>query len=107
MKVQENVCLPGEINKTFTLLTLITMTGSAPAAKQPPSIQQSASEPIRYVRSEQTVKKFYHGALYQTAIEDSYIGLQCPGGITEGNGELPGNHMWNTWSVNKEDTSVS
>jgi hypothetical protein len=35
------------------------------------------------------------------------IGLQYPRGITEGNGDPPGNHMWNTWSVNKEDIWVS
>jgi hypothetical protein len=35
------------------------------------------------------------------------IGLQYPRGIAEGNGNPPGNHMWNTWSVNKEDIWVS
>jgi hypothetical protein len=34
-------------------------------------------------------------------------GLQYPRGIVEGNGNPPGHHMWNTWSVNKEDIWVS
>jgi len=65
MKLSKNVCLFSNVNKTFTLLILITLTGLALAAKQPPSIKDSASEPIKYVGSEQTAKEFYHGGLYQ------------------------------------------
>jgi len=39
--------------------------------KMPLSIEESASEPIKYVGSEQTVKEFYHGGLYQV------VGVHC------------------------------
>jgi len=35
------------------------------------------------------------------------VGPQYIRGIIEGNGDPPGNHMWNTFSVNKEDIWVS
>jgi len=35
------------------------------------------------------------------------VGTQYFRGIVEGNGNPPGNHMWNTYSVNKEDIWVS
>jgi len=35
------------------------------------------------------------------------LGVQYVRGIAEGNGDPPGKHMWNTYSVNKEDIWVS
>jgi len=49
--------------RSIFLLLLFVLAGFAGAAKQPPSLEESAAEPIKYVGTEQTDKRFYDGAL--------------------------------------------
>jgi hypothetical protein len=44
-------------------LTVGILAGVCAAAKRPPSLEDSAGEPIRYVGKEQSDKRFYDGAL--------------------------------------------
>jgi len=47
----------------FFLLSLFCLTGFSGAAKQPPSLENSAREPIKYVGKQQTDKRYHHGGL--------------------------------------------
>jgi len=51
--------------KSLCLFFLIILSGVAVAAEQPPSIELSAAEPIKYVGTEQPDKRFYDGRLHQ------------------------------------------
>jgi hypothetical protein len=51
--------------RILTIWLLCSLILSVSEAKQPPSLQDSASEPIKYVGADQTDKRFYHGALQQ------------------------------------------
>jgi hypothetical protein len=48
---------------SFVLLVFLILPWSLEAAKQPPSLQESAAEPIKYVGTEQTDKRYYDGGL--------------------------------------------
>jgi hypothetical protein len=48
------------------LLFLFCLAGLCCAATQPPSLEESAREPVKYVGKEQTDKHFYHGGLRHT-----------------------------------------
>ncbi|MHC4474039.1 MAG: hypothetical protein ACYTEL_00230 [Planctomycetota bacterium] len=52
-------------NVIWAVLTIWLLVCGFAGAKQPPSLKDSAGEPIKYVGSEQTDKRFYHGALRQ------------------------------------------
>jgi hypothetical protein len=50
--------------KAIVIMLMVgILAGACAAAKQPPSLEDSAGEPIRYVGKEQSDKRFYDGAL--------------------------------------------
>ncbi|MHC4474063.1 MAG: hypothetical protein ACYTEL_00360 [Planctomycetota bacterium] len=53
-------------------LLVIALTACTGGAKMPPSIEESTSEPVKYVGSEQTDKHFYDGALRHAVGVHSY-----------------------------------
>ncbi|HUW19863.1 MAG TPA: hypothetical protein VMW16_11230 [Sedimentisphaerales bacterium] len=53
-------------------LTLCFLIGAAGAAKMPPSLEDSAAEPVKYVGAEQTDRRFYHGRLRHAVGVHSY-----------------------------------
>ncbi|MHC4574675.1 MAG: hypothetical protein ACYS76_11185 [Planctomycetota bacterium] len=58
-------------NAILMILTICFLTGGRAAAKQPPSLEESAAEPIKYVGREQTDKRFYDGGLRHA------VGVHC------------------------------
>jgi len=61
----------------LTVLALCISTVIACAAKQPPSIDRSASEPVKYIGSDQPDKRFYHGLLRQAVGVHRYQALRA------------------------------
>ena len=48
---------------TLTLFTFCLLIAAPGSAKQPPSIEKCAAEPVKYVGTVQTNRHFYDGAL--------------------------------------------
>ncbi len=56
----------------LTAVLLLGLTGTALAAKMPPPIEKCASEPVRYIGTRQTDKRFFDGAIPHAVGTHSY-----------------------------------
>jgi hypothetical protein len=66
MRPRVGSSLPGARRATAGLLAVaaaLTLAASLRAAQQPPPVEEWAREPVRYVGSDQTDRRFYHGRL--------------------------------------------
>jgi len=74
MKLSQMSCAGLRKNKVsgFFLLFLFCLTGIVIAAKQPPSIEESAGEPVKYVGTRQTDKGYFDGAIPHAVGTHSY-----------------------------------
>lgn len=63
--------------RIFFLPSLLGLMGFVSMAKQPPSIEESAAEPIKYIGKEQTDKHFYDGRLRYVIGTHSYAAFRA------------------------------
>jgi hypothetical protein len=80
VRKQNDIDRQGEYMNGKQLLTTLAFCISANTAcdaKQPPSIDRSASEPVKYTGSDQPDKRFYHGLLRQAVGVHRYQALRA------------------------------